>query len=159
MRLTEVKQLIMNPKLFDEERKSMLIKSTKKEAKQKTRNVILNPKGIEAVKEFLKNPYYPSSPFVWQKNLIRWCRNAHLEELQIVEHESNPYGITVRSTRKTWESWLIAVYREEIVMVTSSQGHKETTAIAHYIGLNFTEAEYQDICEEVEGWGMRNGRT
>lgn len=157
MRLTEVKQLIMNPKLFDEERKSILIKSTKKEAKQKTRNIILNQKGIEAVKQFLKNPYYPSSPFVWQKNLIRWCRNAHLDEVEDPEHATNPYMITVRTTRKTWESWLVAVHEDKFIRIVSSQGHKETTAISHYIGLNFKDDEYRDIINEVSDWGVRNG--
>jgi integrase len=163
MRLTEVKQLINNPKLFDEERKSILIKSTKKEAKQKTRNIILNQKGIDAVKEFLKNPYYPSSPFVWQKNLIRWCRAAHLEESKDYEYETNPYMITVRTTRKTWESWLVAAHEDKFIKIVSSQGHKESTAITCYIGYNFTEDEYHHICGEVSDWGMswgtRNGRS
>lgn len=159
MRLSEVRQLVENPGLFDEERKTILIVSGKAKATQRDRNILLNEKGLQAVREFLKNPVYPQSPFAWQKNLIRWCRAAHLEELQIVEHESNRYGVTVRSTRKTWESWLMTCHEDKAVRIALSQGHKESTQIGHYLNLLFTDEEYNQICEEVSDWGMRNGRT
>lgn len=159
MRLSEVRQLVDNPGIFDEERKTILIVSGKAKATQKDRNILLNEKGLQAVREFLKCPVYPQSPFAWQKNLIRWCRAAHLSELPNPEHETNPYGITVRSTRKTWESWLMTCHEDKAVRIALSQGHKESTQIGHYLNLLFTDHEYQAICGEVEGWGMRSGRV
>lgn len=158
MRLSEVKQLADNPAIFDQERKTILIVSGKEKATQKDRNVILNEKGVKAVSEFLKTPVYPQSPFAWQKNLIRWCRAAHLAELPNPDHDTNPYGVTVRSTRKTWESWLMTCHEDKAVRIALSQGHKESTQIGHYLNLLFTDEEYHQICHEVSDWGVRPGR-
>jgi integrase len=159
MRLSEVRQLVDNPLIFDKERKTILIVSGKTKATQKDRNILLNEKGLQAVRGFLKNPVYPQSPFAWQKNLIRWCRAAHLAELPNPDYESNRYGVTVRSTRKTWESWLMTCHEDKAVRIALSQGHKESTQIGHYLNLLFTDEEYNQICEEVSDWGMRNCRT
>ncbi len=42
-----------------------------------------------------------------------------------------PRGLSVKSTRKTWESWLVASYPDRFLLVSMSQGHTEFTALKH----------------------------
>lgn len=155
MRLAEVKQLRDNPDIFDQERRTLTIKSGKEKAKYGKRNVCLSDKGIEAVWKYLENPTVPSSPHVWQMNLIRWATRSRLAEIpgQAAISPTNPTGITARTTRKSWESWLLTAYPDKIVYITLSQGHTESTALRHYMNLSFTRDEKQSILSEVTGWG------
>ncbi|GAH09950.1 unnamed protein product, partial [marine sediment metagenome] len=72
----------------------------KKKQKQKERWVRLNPKGIEKVSMLLtigkRLPNYDT----WRGNLRRWAKNAEIDNT----------GLSVKCTRKTWESWLTYYY-------------------------------------------------
>jgi integrase len=155
LRLAEVKQLRDNPDIFDQERRTITIKSGKVKAKQFKRNVCLSDKGLAAVRAYLENPTVPASPTAWQLNLIRWATRARLAAIpeQDKTSPSNPTGITARTTRKSWESWLLTAYPDEIVRITLSQGHTESTALRHYMNLSFTQEEREAIRAEVTGWG------
>jgi len=154
LRLEEVRQLVEHPEIFNEERKSILIRSKKVKATQKTRNVILSDKGVDAVKAFIQSPKMPSSSSAWQMNLIRWSRQAGLSPLPDRSGEAgNVYGINVRTSRKTWESWLVTAYPNRAVEIAMSQGHTESVAIKHYLNCNFTREEKDSILNEVMGWG------
>ncbi len=85
-------------------------------------------------------------------NLIRWAKRARITALPGYEQDNNPTGITVRTTRKTWESWLLASYPDKVINITLSQGHTETTALRHYFNISFTPAERQALKEETRGW-------
>ena len=154
LRLVEVRQLIENPDIFDEERRLLVIKSGKAKARQKERNVILSDTGVQAVRAFLKTPKMPNSPSAWQTNLIRWSRAAGLSPLpgRSDDDGGNVWGITVRTSRKSLESWLLTAYPDQSVRIALSQGHTETTALCHYLNLSFTEEERGDILNEVSGW-------
>ncbi len=156
LRLSEVRQMVDNPAIFDEKRKMITITSSKKEARQKTRNVHLCDNGIMAVKAFLnlKEKKIPSSPSAWQINLIRWCRSARIEPLpgKDPRDTSNIFGITVRTTRKTLESWLLTAYPERSVYVALSQGHTVLVQLQHYLNLSYTGEEREEIREQVSGW-------
>jgi len=153
LRLEEVRQLVEHPEIFDEERRLLVIKSGKAKASQKSRNVILSDKGVEAVRAFLQAPKMPASSSAWQTNLIRWSKIAGLSPLPDRPGEGgNVYGITVRTSRKTWESWLLTAYEEKAVKIALSQGHTESTALGHYLNLSFTDQERESIVEEVRGW-------
>ena len=152
LRLSEVKQLRDNPAIFDHERRTVTIKSGKKLATQISRNVCLSDKGLLAVVEYLKNPAVPNSPTAWQMNLIRWAMRARLQALPGQEESGNPYGITVRTTRKSWESWLLAAYPAKVINIVLSQGHTEATALRHYFNISFTQTEREAIRDEVMGW-------
>jgi len=153
MRLSEVKQLRDNPTIFDRERGTIAIRSGKDRATQTARNICLSDKGKQAVEAYLKNPIVPGSPTAWQMNLIRWAERGRLAPLPGHEATGNPYGITVRTTRKTWESWLLAAFPDRLVHITLSQGHSETVSLRHYLNVSFTADERQDIKREVRGWG------
>lgn len=153
LRLEEVRQLVEHPEIFDEERRLLVIKSGKAKASQKSRNVILSDKGVEAVRAFLQAPKMPASSSAWQTNLIRWSKIAGLSPLPDRSGEGgNVYGITVRTSRKSWESWLLTVYEGKAVKIALSQGHTESTALGHYLNLSFTDQEREAIVEEVRGW-------
>lgn len=153
LRLSEVKQLRDNPAIFDRDRRTIAIKSTKTEATQKGRNVCLSDIGVMAVEAYLTFPTVPSGPHVWQSNLIRWAKRAGLQPIPGKEHTANPAGITVRTTRKSWESWLLAARPDLFPFVVLSQGHNEMMAIKHYLNISFTQAEREAIKEKVVGWG------
>ena len=153
MRLSEVVQLRDSPAIFDQERRTITIKSGKAKATQISRNVCLSDKGLLAVEEYLKNPSVPSSPHVWQANLIRWAQRARLKALPGQEQSGNPTGITVRTSRKSWESWLLAAFPEKVINIVLSQGHTEATALRHYFNISWTQGEREAIKEQVKGWG------
>lgn len=153
LRLEEVRQLIAVPEIFDEERRRLVIKSGKDKATQKERDVKLCDKGIEAVKAFNKAPKMPSSSSAWQMNLIRWCKAAGITPLPgRADDSGNIYGVTVRTSRKTLESWLLTAYPDRAAWVALSQGHTETTSLRHYLNLSFTDEERAAIPDEVRGW-------
>lgn len=152
MRLSEVSELARKPLSFDECTKVIKITSTKAKATQKSRDIWLNDQGVNAVKEYLKYCYVPSSPSVWQTNLIRWCRQAHLIEDPYPDSPSNPYAVTVRTSRKTWESWLMKSFKHELTAITLSMGHTETTALRHYTNMTFLSGEIEQIKEYTAGW-------
>lgn len=156
LRLSEVKQIVDNPAIVDKKRRIITISSSKKEATQKTRNVHLCDNGVMAVREFLnqKEMKVPSSPSAWQMNLIRWCKSARIEPLAGKDPlgNGNIFGITVRTTRKTLESWLLTAYPDRSVYIALSQGHTVLVQLQHYLNLSYTDEERAEIKEQVKGW-------
>lgn len=66
-------------------------------------------------------------------------------------------GCSIRSFRKTWESWLTLYFSNDQHMkdkVLSSQGHLRETAWTHYLDISYDNEDLQDIGEEVEGYGV-----
>jgi integrase len=155
LRLSEVVQLRDNPAVFDQERRSIVIKSGKTQASQSGRNVCLSDRGMQAVREYLALPSVPSSPSVWQRNLIRWAQRARLVALPGQEQSNNPTGITVRTSRKTLESWLLAAHPDKFPFIVLSQGHNELVSIRHYLNISWTKEEREAIKEQVRGWGCQ----
>ncbi len=65
----------------------------------------------------------------------------------------NIWGLSVKSFRKSWESWLTVTYEDRQALISLSQGHETETAMKHYLGLPFKAEEKRDIRLMVEGWG------
>ena len=59
---------------------------------------------------------------------------------------------TVKSFRKTYESWLVYYYPQQQLEVAMSQGHTMMTQIRHYLNLPFTDRDKLEMREFVEGW-------
>ena len=78
----------------------------------------------------------------WTQNLERWATNAGLDSV----------GLGPKTLRKTWESWLVSSYPERVLEVFLSQGHTQMTALSHYLGLPFTQADKDAMLEYVSGW-------
>jgi len=116
--------------------------SRKKKRTQQERWVRLNNQGKMIVQYFgqVKRPL-PSYQS-WNDNLRCWAKRAGLD----------PEGLSVKSTRKTWESWLMFTYPAQMAAITLSQGHTQITSLEHYVNMPFTETDRIGIKNYVEGW-------
>lgn len=157
MRYIEAKRLYdhekkcpKNERWFD--RESGFIKLGKMAVKkekvvQKERWVRLNMAGKTVVPYFLNLPKNLPSNVTWRENLRRWARQVGLD----------PIGLCPKTTRKTWESWLIYHYMSSsdnpiTVMVAQSQGHTKLVQLEHYLNMPFTQDDKAGMKEFCEGW-------
>ena len=146
MRYVELQRFKSHPSWYDDQGGYIYLPreaSQKKERKMKDRYVYLSYVGREAVSKFLKIRYKPPSRITWNENLKRWASEAGLD----------PVGISAKTTRKTWESWLVASYPDRILLIAMNQGHTELTAMRHYLNLPFTKEDLDRIRAYTEGWG------
>ena len=109
--------------------------------KQKERWVKLSDKGKTMLPFFFKTRPLPDWK-VWVEDLDRWALRGGLD----------PRALSVKTTRKTWESWLLSQHPERTLEIMLSQGHDETTSIRHYAGLPFTHADKDAMIEWTAGW-------
>jgi len=116
--------------------------SRKHKRKQPDRWVRLNNQGKQTVEYFLSLEKPLPNYNGWNANLKCWCKRAELD----------PVGVSVKSTRKTWESWLLFTYPMRILDIVSSQGHTTTVSIQHYCNMPFTEEDKVGIKRFTEGW-------
>lgn len=144
MRYVEARRFQNHPEWYDGDfvnlpHGSML----KKKAKMSERSIRLNSLGKTLVPLFLNLDRKLPSRSAWRGDLRRWASNVGLK----------PDGLCAKTTRKTWESWLIFYFGENrIMLIMNSQGHDRTTSISHYQGMPFTEKDKIDMKEYVEGW-------
>lgn len=144
MRYVELQRFQKEPDWFDGDFIHLPYMKAERKAKRRQRGrwVRLNNQGKMIIEQFLdldrKLPNYDG----WNKNLQCWCRRA----------EVDPEGVSVKSTRKTWESWLLFVYPTRIMDIVGSQGHTTTISIQHYCNMPFTKADEVSIVKYVEGW-------
>lgn len=96
------------------------------------------------LKDFWEGRKPPLEP-TWNKNMQRWAKDAGI----------SPYGLSVKTTRKTIESWMIAAGVVEST-VCLRQGHDSLTSMRHYQGLAFSESERRDIENQLKMWGLLN---
>jgi len=139
-RYKELQWLYEHPNRFHGS--SIHIKNTKARVKDAYRYVHLNMQGQRAVENFLRSktnlPTYQS----WGENLKRWCINANIK----------PDHACAKSTRKTFESWLVITYPHRTLEILASVGHEENTALKHYLMFPFSEQDKRDMLYYVEGW-------
>lgn len=142
LRYVEAQRLQRHPQWFDGEFIHLpRLAQRKVKAKQRERWVRLNPQGRQTLLFFFKAPPLPSWK-AWTLNLKRWAERVGL----------NPVGLSPKTTRKTWESWLVTYYPQHIVQIFLSQGHTELTSLEHYLNLPFTEVDKLEMRKWVEGW-------
>lgn len=140
MRYKEVQALFKNPKWFDGN--TIHIISTKKKAKQLDRWVFLNREGKTAVRYFLRGKTNLPAYSTWNEDLKRWCTIAGI----------STEALSVKTTRKTWESWLISTHSDKVFNICLSQGHSELTSLRHYANLPFSKEEKEKIKKYTDGW-------
>ena len=109
--------------------------------KQKERWVRLSSRGVTLLPHFFDKTSLPDWK-TWTENLERWGNRVGLV----------PVCLGAKTSRKTWESWLVASYPERVLEVFLSQGHTEMTALQHYLNLPLTDSEKQQMQEWVSGW-------
>lgn len=142
-RYSEMKNLFNNPKWFNGISIDMPNTKHLVKKKTKTRSIRLNPQGQRAINQYLFRckrglPHYTN----WAQGLKRWCLKADIDVA----------SISIKTTRKTWESWLITCFEEKSLYIFLSQGHSQMTALNHYLNLGFTEEDKQQMKVYTEGW-------
>lgn len=143
MRYIELKRFQEYPNWFTSEFIHLpKIADRKVHRTQPERWVRLNQQGRIVVEYFLQLkdelPAYQN----WRDNMRRWAKNARLDMT----------GMSVKTTRKTWESWLMFCYPGYMADVTLSQGHDTVTSIQHYLNMPFTEVDHIMMKNYTEGW-------
>jgi len=142
-RYIEMKRLYKHPEWFRDKFIHLTKEgSRKKKATMSERYVHLNQAGISAIRHFLDGDKNLPTYKAWRENLVRWSENAGIS-IKL---------LSPKTTRKTWESWLVWYYPEKIATIFGSQGHTELTALRHYVNLPFTEQDKIDMKRYVEGW-------
>lgn len=139
-RYLECQRIQNNPKWYDGN--FIYLKEHKVKREHSQRYIKLSARGKNTIDYFFANEKYLPSVQAWDVKLKLWASNAGLTS----------EGVTARSLRKTWESWLVSCYPEKQVFIFLSQGHNEMIAIKHYLNLPFTSEEKKEMQEWVGGW-------
>ena len=149
MRYVELQRFMDNKEWFDKKTRSIYLPpeaSKKKKRTMKERYVYLSTQGIIHVENFVL--YVDQMPDrVSLNNVIRyWGKKTGLGDT----------GLSVKTFRKTWESWLVVSYPNYLPLIAMSQGHTLITAMNHYLNLPFTRDDLEEIKLRTAGWGMQN---
>ena len=150
MRYVELQRFQKHPEWFDKKTRSIYLPpeaSRKKKRTMKERYVYLSTQGITHVENFIL--YADSTPdrIVLNNMLNFWGNKAGLGR------------ISVKTFRKTWESWLVVSYPNALALIAMSQGHTTFTAMNHYLNLPFTDEDIEEIKVRTAGWsGFRGGK-
>jgi len=146
MRYREFMRLYKHPETFDGF--SIHVKKFKPKQRIKDRYVHLNHLGRMAVNNFLMSGLKPPHPINWVSDVQRWAGYAGF----------NPKEFGAKTTRKTWESWLIATKPHMIVKIVMSQGHSESVSLLHYANIPFYPEEIRAMFTYVADWGETSGQ-
>jgi len=146
MRYIEMQRFQDHPEWFDNDFIHLpdFLATRKAKRKQPERWVRLNQIGKMAIRHFLEIDKRLPAHKDWRENLWRWAKYANI----------NPIGLGPKTTRKTYESWLVFYYEDNttLIKILQSQGHDGVTAIKHYLNFPFTEIEKLEMRPFVEGW-------
>ena len=61
-------------------------------------------------------------------------------------------GLSAKTFRKTYGSWLLSLHPERLMDIALSQGHDELTELNHYAKNGFEDRDKQEMKEWIEGW-------
>ena len=146
MRYAELLRLYDNSSWYNEKR-NIIHLSEEAQKKHKRRQLERTIHPLPSMFNYLLKDFWqarkPPLESTWNKNLQRWAIPAGI----------NPYGLSVKSSRKTLESWLIASGVVEST-VCLRQGHDSLTSMRHYQGLAFSDDELRDIKKQLIAWGF-----
>jgi len=143
MRYVEAMAVKERSDLFDGENIHLTPNIIKKpKCKIKDRYVKLNPVGRRVAEDYFNQQKHLPNNNTWRENLERWAINAKID----------PSYFSVKSSRKTWESYLIFTYPHLRDAIFVSQGHTELVALRNYVNLPFTQQDKEGMIKYVAGW-------
>ena len=150
MRIEEFWRFVQHPEWFHPDRQFVELPPgaiLNVKAKQKERTVILSNIGTRAIRDLVsaiaRGEVKPISKVGWNANLKRAAAKAGTQ----------PRGIMAKMTRKTWVSWLMAIYPQDGLRISASSGHTVGIMQRHYLSLPFSNEERDQIKMYVVGWG------
>ncbi|MBN1455985.1 MAG: site-specific integrase [Methanomicrobia archaeon] len=142
-RYTECQKIQANARWFDGNFVHLPSEAQRKvKRKQAERWIRLSSMGKTILPYFFENRKRLPSIQAWDYALVQWAEQGGL----------NPVGISSRTMRKTYESWLIFYFPEATNLVYLSQGHTTLTSLQHYINLPFIDEDKKSMGKWVEGW-------
>jgi integrase len=145
-RYSELRELQVNKQWFDPDHNAIHIPEHK--AKRLKRGVTdryihLSRKGVDMVRTFLHSGFYKLPAYsTMEDNMKRWAIKADVDTT----------GLSIKSLRKTYESWLIMIYPEKSISILQSTGHTQKVSMEHYANLPFTDRDILLMKPYVEGW-------
>ncbi len=146
MRWVELVRFKDNPAWYDSQGGYIYLPpeaSRKKERTMRDRYIYLSAQGRGVIPMFLKVREKIPSRIAMNENLKRWAVAGGID----------PIGISVKTFRKTWESWLMASFPDKALLIAMSQGHTQLTAMNHYLNLPFSPQDMERIRSYTQGWG------
>jgi integrase len=141
-RYLEGTKIQKHPEWYDHETGTIHIKEKKVKRTAKERYIRLSHIGHEVIPHFLQGKPLPKHPQGFLQDMRRWAVIGGLD----------PVGLSARTLRKSWESWLMVCYPERSSFIYLSQGHTELVSLQHYQGIPFTAADKEDMKKWTEGW-------
>lgn len=145
MRYVEAERLLEKPEMYMQSKGRIHLDDfaiRKKKVRIKERWVVLNPIGRRVIETYIEAHHPLPSYNVWTDNLIRWSGMAGLKSDRL----------SPKSTRKTWECYLMTKYPVYSNHIFLSQGHSDLVALKHYVNLPFDEQDKRDMEEFTYGW-------
>lgn len=122
----------------------------------------LNGQFIQLPSETGQKKIKRSSPGRWTRLSIQGRKAVEsLFDIQLPTNNSiNQYlnynfripGFSLKSLRKTYESWLVFYFPQQQLEIAMSQGHTVITQVRHYLNLPFSDVDKIEMKEFVEGW-------
>ena len=150
MRYVELQRFQKHSEWFDRNTRSIYLPpeaSRKKKRTMRERYVYLSTQGITHIENFILYVDKMPERIILNNMLTFWGNKAGLGK------------ISVKTFRKTWESWLVVSYPNAIPLIAMSQGHTLFTAMNHYLNLPFTDEDIEEIKVRTAGWsGFRGGK-
>lgn len=146
MRYAEFLRLYDHKEWYNEKRNIIHLPEEaqlKHKRKQVERTIHPLPYGFNYLMKAFWAGKRPPLEATWNQNIQRWSQKAGI----------NPYGMSVKTTRKTLESWQIAAGIPESTVCLRA-GHDSVTSMKHYQGLAFSEDEKRDIKKQLMEWGI-----
>lgn len=108
----------------------------------KDRYINLNPVAQRVAEDYFKlNVSLPHNN-TWVQNLKRWALNGNID----------PSFLSVKTTRKTWESYLMTVYPHLRDKIFINMGHTDLVALKDYVNLPFSQKNKENMMKYVAGW-------
>lgn len=168
VRYAELSQVAKEPSRFNPERKCLTIDNKKSKAAERageTRVVYLSDLGVLKIQAFIDLGKTPAHYNQWLRKLKRWSHVAGLKPLDglvngttreqlVQEMVPNVWGISVKSTRKSWECFLFCSFPDRADVIADNMGHTVEVSKKHYrkwFGA-FTAEEKAKILEYTAGW-------
>lgn len=134
----------------------------KVKVKIKERYIRLSEWGRKAMPMFLNEAYTLPSLGTWDWILKERCKAAGLayegpRTKKVIKGGRTlmlpEWSVSAKSTRKTWESWLVSYYGEKVLTrVQINQGHDSNTQVKHYLQDAFYPEDKNDMGKYVNGW-------
>lgn len=129
----------------------------KVERKAPDRFVHLSREGWHAVADFKRKGLDPKEDLYTRRGFTKFLKsNAAKAGISLD-------GLSAKTLRKTYESWLVQALvikgnqPSALALIAKSFGHLESTAIAHYINLDFTKEDIDKIMVRTAGWMDQGG--